>query len=271
MRVLLATFLIATLSGTGLGADTGTITRLRCNQLQVGQVGLITYDGTNPVHAKAIQVIDDNTAIMEWSSTLHWVEMPTSGMVDGKSYVMDRVMRITGTKRYTTVLGAQRTVLAMEAVDEADMDALPRQPEPEASPELEHMIAKLEFELEDLEAVMAKHPNAPRQIENPKRLAARQKSKSLREALSQLKRFKQIGTDKATAALQQAGRKAANEWAITQTRGGVKRLLGKPALRNRAIKAAGPYLTQDMQEAFIEGYLQECERYATAESPVRPK
>jgi hypothetical protein len=75
------------------------------------------------VHAKAIQVIDDNAAIMEWSRTLHWVEMPTAGIVDGKTYEMNKVMRVTGTKRYTTVLGAQRTILALEAVGEIDWAA----------------------------------------------------------------------------------------------------------------------------------------------------
>ena len=91
--------------------------KVRCNELQVGQVGVITFDGSNPVHGKVIQVIDADNAIIEWSSTHHWVKMPTAGMVDGKRYAMDRVMHVAGTKQYTTILGARRTLLEIHAVE----------------------------------------------------------------------------------------------------------------------------------------------------------
>jgi flagellar motility protein MotE (MotC chaperone) len=77
--------------------------KVRCNELQVGQVGVITFDGSNPV--------------IEWSSTHHWVKMPTAGMADGKRYAMDRVMHVAGTKQYTTILGARRTLLEIHAVE----------------------------------------------------------------------------------------------------------------------------------------------------------
>jgi hypothetical protein len=93
------------------------VPKLRSNELEVGQVGIITYDGRNPVKAKAVQVIDGNNVIMEWGSTLYWVGMSTAGMVDDKVYVMSPVMHVKGTKSYTTVLGASKTLLEIHATD----------------------------------------------------------------------------------------------------------------------------------------------------------
>jgi hypothetical protein len=283
--------------GVSFCADADGPARLFCNELQVGQVGLITVNGRQPVLATAIQVIDDNNAIMEWSSTLHWVQMPTAGMVDDKTYPMNRVMRVTGTKRYTTVLGAQRTILALEAVADAEVIAepagaaqrlgvtaspsdQPRQLEgnPDAT-ELQEMIQKLEFELEERNATIAKFRGPEvtmdmlmrRQIppEHPKHRVARDEAKTITQSLAELRRFQKIGPEKTAVELRERGQKAANQWVLTQTRGGVKRLLEKPALRHRALTAAGPNLTQWMKDAFAEGYLEECERYATAAPPAR--
>jgi len=291
MRISLAIVCHAVVCVTGLCADNETTPRLRCNDLRVGQVGLITINGTNPVHAKAIQVISPNAVIMEWSRNMHWVEMPTAGMVDGGTYVMNRVMRITGTKTYTTVLGAQRTILAMEAVPDADLPALqanhqPRGDDdglPPANPpdpiqpnladnDLRELIQNLQSQLEQRQATMAEYPTPEltfdmlargiRPAVHPKHQLARDQADALKKALSELLRFQKIGPEKTAIELREAGRKAANKWVLTQTRGTVKRLLEKPVLRNRALADAGPFLTKDMKDAFAEGYLQECERYA---------
>jgi hypothetical protein len=93
------------------------VPKLRSNELQVGQVGVITYDGRNPVKAKAVQVIDGDNVIMEWGGTLYWVRMATAGMVDDKLYAMSRVVHVKGTKSYTTVLGANKTLLEIHATN----------------------------------------------------------------------------------------------------------------------------------------------------------
>jgi hypothetical protein len=93
------------------------VAKLDCRELKVGQLGIICYDGKNPIQGKVIQVVDSENVIVEWSSRPHWVRMPTTGLFDGQDLVMGDPVYIKGTKQYTTVLGGTKTVLEVHAVD----------------------------------------------------------------------------------------------------------------------------------------------------------
>ena len=85
--------------------------------LEIGEVGILCYDGQNPVRGKVIQVVDAQNAIIMWSSRMHWVKMPTAGLVDDQMVEMRWPVHVKGTKQYTSALGTTNTVYEIHVVD----------------------------------------------------------------------------------------------------------------------------------------------------------
>lgn len=73
--------------------------------------------------AKIVQIIDDGNLIVTWGKEPVWITgMKTEGLTDSDSVGTSYLMIANGTKRYTTVLGAEKTVLHLEAFSESKLD-----------------------------------------------------------------------------------------------------------------------------------------------------
>lgn len=95
----------------------GSIYPFNMRKPAVGDVGGI-------VAFKVQQVIDEDTALLadpfsrRNTGITVWAEgIDFSGAVDGESMTVDEVVKISGTKTYTTALGGTKTVMVIEAVD----------------------------------------------------------------------------------------------------------------------------------------------------------
>ena len=87
--------------------------KLNPQSLEVGQVGIVTVTGGNPVQYDVLQVIDKGNVIIKFGGSLHWLKTDTKGMVDGKRYALDMIVHVKGTKTYTATIGT-KTVLELE-------------------------------------------------------------------------------------------------------------------------------------------------------------
>lgn len=89
---------------TGRGIDT--------SKIKVGDMGVFVGK------VKVKQVIDDNSATMDWDGKSFWVETATKGMVDGQEYKQpaNSFNHVAGTKQYKTVAGAQRTIFHVKVI-----------------------------------------------------------------------------------------------------------------------------------------------------------
>jgi hypothetical protein len=107
----------AKLSG---GDDVSDRTRqyLGWKPLEVGDVGRVEY-------CTVIQIVDDNNAIVEigyypyvsfasLEKDTVWLKNSTRNMVDGRAYTDSGYYKITGTKRYETVVGGTKTMFVLE-------------------------------------------------------------------------------------------------------------------------------------------------------------
>jgi hypothetical protein len=70
---------------------------------------------------RVLQVVDENNALVEWSkrgdrdTTVIWLKgFSTKNIADGKVLTISSPVKVTGTKRYTTPLGASNTVMLIE-------------------------------------------------------------------------------------------------------------------------------------------------------------
>lgn len=100
---------------------------LNMRSRKVGSIGTIESIVDNGVDAGAfvVQVIDDENAIVRcrtYSESFGkdhlWAKMPTAGLVDGSAVRLAGVWEITGTKRFPTLNGGQRTIFLIEQVGE---------------------------------------------------------------------------------------------------------------------------------------------------------
>lgn len=89
--------------------------KLDAPNLEVGQIGVVTVNREKPVMYEAVQVIDGENVVIKFSGRLHWLVAPTKGMVDGRSYSLDQIVEVKGTKTYKTAIGGTKTVLELEA------------------------------------------------------------------------------------------------------------------------------------------------------------
>jgi len=70
-----------------------------------GEIGELNY------YISVFQVIDGNNFIGKVGEELFWVSnYPTGGLVDGKRYDIGGAFEVIGTKSYTSVLGANKTI-----------------------------------------------------------------------------------------------------------------------------------------------------------------
>lgn len=97
--------------------------RLDASSLRVGQAGLIISGGRDaPASFKVSQIIDEKNAILSREDEAFWVVMPTTGLVDDNTVKLTGPMEVAGTKKYTTVTGAGRTVLLLQRFDTTEIE-----------------------------------------------------------------------------------------------------------------------------------------------------
>lgn len=63
---------------------------------------------------KVIQVVGPDAAILAFGKEWYWVEMDTTGLVDGRQVTLPGYVERAGTKQYTTAIGATKTVEALK-------------------------------------------------------------------------------------------------------------------------------------------------------------
>ncbi len=85
----------------------------------VGEIGFWRDTGFFTLETvKVKQIVDDKSMLVEELTRLkknYWLEgFATRGVVDGDMVRVGCLLEITGTKQYTTVLGATKTVLVLE-------------------------------------------------------------------------------------------------------------------------------------------------------------
>jgi hypothetical protein len=106
---------------------------LDARKLQPGQVGTLFYiqmNGPPEKTAEVMQVIDDQNCLILGSSNYYtpepiWLVGKTEGLVDGSNVnISDLVVRVVEPKRYSTALGAAKTVAAVEAINIDELERL---------------------------------------------------------------------------------------------------------------------------------------------------
>lgn len=86
------------------------------DKVKVGDTGTISYPtnvvglGGQPVRPKIVQIVDEANAITEIYGQTFWLQIPTEGLVDGKTIILDFPCKVAGTKKYTTTDGGSKTV-----------------------------------------------------------------------------------------------------------------------------------------------------------------
>jgi len=106
---------------------------LDARKLQPGQVGTLFYIQMYvppEKTAEVMQVIDEQNCLILGSSNHYtpepiWLVGKTEGLVDGSNVnISDMVVRVVEPKRYTTALGAAKTVAAVEAINMDELERL---------------------------------------------------------------------------------------------------------------------------------------------------
>jgi hypothetical protein len=102
---------------------------LYTDQIKIGEVGQIAntiYPIGDP-HSHIIlihldQILDDDNMLATMGDQDIWIAgMSTAGLVDDQDIRISGIFYVSGTRTYDTVLGAQRTVLLMETVDDTNI------------------------------------------------------------------------------------------------------------------------------------------------------
>lgn len=99
------------------------IPKLDADSIAVGNMGLLIYPQNvvnragKPCEATIEQIIDGETALIKAYGQLFWLQIKTSGMVDGKAIVLDFPVDVTGTKKYATAGGSSNTVFILKRFD----------------------------------------------------------------------------------------------------------------------------------------------------------
>lgn len=132
------------------------------------------------------QIIDSRNALVEIDEESFWLKgFGLGDLVDGKKIILTEAIYVSGTRQYTTILGASRTVLVLEPLTEEMLRKKLRPPErdpqghisgkpaaptegmkPEEQAQVKLTLAKRLLELgntqdarADLEKIVAKYPN----------------------------------------------------------------------------------------------------------------
>ncbi len=73
---------------------------------------------------KIVQVIDKDSALIQYGDKYFWLKANTKGYIDGHPYSSDAVHYISGTRQYQTSVGSLKTVFVIEFVDESRISQL---------------------------------------------------------------------------------------------------------------------------------------------------
>lgn len=82
--------------------------------IEVGDIGILGYKQDRSVEMKIEQVVDDSNMLVSVGRDRLWMKAKTEGFVDGKSFEFSGVIRVSGTRKYTTVAGGSLTVFVVE-------------------------------------------------------------------------------------------------------------------------------------------------------------
>jgi len=108
----------------------------------VGSTGQLNYNLT------IVQVVDENNAVCRFGTggeLMYWFVMPTTNLVDGEMIdTGGQVFTVTGTKTYTTILGATKKVYVFERAT-----ALPNVAKPAAEAKARHEDAARQQRIEN--------------------------------------------------------------------------------------------------------------------------
>ena len=109
---------------------------------------------------KVIQVVDESNAVALLQTNTSsgkehcqpetiWITMPTADMVDDRVYeTFNQWFEVTGTKKYTTALGATKTVMVLKAIDKPVSAAALKKKADAAAASKERELAELKKQLE---------------------------------------------------------------------------------------------------------------------------
>jgi hypothetical protein len=80
------------------------------DEFREGELARLGANGKG-VSIEVLQVVDEANVLVRYRrDEIVWLEMPTRGLVDGRSYLLAGVGEGRGTRRYTTPIGTTRTV-----------------------------------------------------------------------------------------------------------------------------------------------------------------
>lgn len=96
--------------------------------LPANLVGVPSVDGDVPVQYTVTQVLGPDACLISIAGTAVWFERDTTGLTDGAKIQFTRPVEVTGTKAYTTVLGASKTVKAIRLAKVPDLSPYNRPP-----------------------------------------------------------------------------------------------------------------------------------------------
>lgn len=104
--------------------------RLPMDKLEVGALGVLEiYSDSSGTLGREIvfvvtQVLDKRNLMAKYGDTLIWVSnVSTTGIIDGQDVRLLNVMKVTGTKTYSTVSGRSNTVFIVQPIDPGPADA----------------------------------------------------------------------------------------------------------------------------------------------------
>lgn len=86
------------------------------DSLKVGMLGRLGNE-RGPYAFEIQTVVDKSNAIVKTGNSYLWLEIPTTGMVDGKRFTFNGLMEVTGTRTYKTVIGGSKTIFVLRIVD----------------------------------------------------------------------------------------------------------------------------------------------------------
>lgn len=87
--------------------------RVTLDKMNVGDIGIVTDNGRRELLVKIQQVVDADNVIVSYGQEWLWLKIPTAGFVDGRTLTLDKTMEVTGTRRYSTVVGGSKTVFVL--------------------------------------------------------------------------------------------------------------------------------------------------------------
>lgn len=91
------------------------------NSLYIGAIGTLRVarrgDTSRTTSIRIIQVMNASSARIKYRQQEAWMNMDTTGLVDGSPALPAGVWKVTGTRKYTTVLGAPRTLFVLDRTE----------------------------------------------------------------------------------------------------------------------------------------------------------